>query len=140
MRRRLFQLGSTQLITVAAGILTVLTVCYIATYPNLDEMYVRLFKLERMERTYGFTYGNLAIDLPEGRYDVEGIVRVTAGGVFDRLGVRAGDRPFGDHCCGLLLMSSALDEAARGRASMFEVVRGEHDVRMITVPPRSPTH
>jgi hypothetical protein len=135
-RPGLFQLGSAQFLIVVAGIVTVLTVCYIATSPTSDEAYVRIFKLERMERAYGFKYGKLTIAFSGERYEVEGIVRVTAGGAFDQLGVRAGDRPFGYHCCGLLLMSSALDEATHGHESTFEVVSGEHDLRTITVPPR----
>jgi hypothetical protein len=91
------------------------------------------------QNRFGFQAG----DLIQGDEHAFMIQHVTAGGLFDKAGVRAGDVPVQFHP-GLDLFCYALDQATAGKASELTVINvqdladGWQRARVITIDPPSP--
>ena len=137
---RLLRLGAAQFAVLLAGLATVaLTVSVICSY-DLYDGYARV-AVRQFEQQYGFRTGRVLVPDDSGNVrETWGIAVVVSGGLFDRLGVRPGDRPFGYHCCGWAYLHDALSTASHGDPTEFEVVSGAgrsggpDAVRLIIVP------
>lgn len=135
---RLFRLGAAQFAVLLAGLVTVVLVVGIICSYDLYDAYARV-AVRQFEQQYGFRTGRVLVPDESGNgRDTWGIAVVVSGGLFDRLGVRPGDRPFGYHCCGWASLHHALSTASHGEPTEFEVVGGARTgpdvVRLIIMP------
>ena len=117
-----FSLGTTQLVAVVAGLLTIASVLCLMLAPEISEWDARV-QVKQFERAFGFTSGTVLVpDGNGGQFEVWGIVAVAVDGAFARAGVRGGDIPFGHHGFGAERVLYALIRATKGEPGQFEVV------------------
>lgn len=102
-----------------------LLVVWILFMPEVEEFYTREFLLPQIADRYGFSFGMVQVSRDGRSYMSPGIVSVTPGGAFARMGVRPGDMPFAFHGNGAASMYSALIVAERGQIADFDVVNAE---------------
>lgn len=137
---RLLCLGAAQFAVLLAGLVTIALTFGITCSYDFYDAYGRV-AVRQFEQRYGFRSGRVLVPDDSGNVrETWGIAMVESGGLFERLGVRPGDRPFGYHCCGWVYLHDALSMASHGEPAEFEVVntvgrRGGPDaVRLIIVP------
>lgn len=136
---QLLRLGAAQFAVLLAGLVTVALTFGITCSYDLYDTYARV-AVRQFEQQYGFRTGTVLVPDESGNLrESWGIAVVVSGGLFERLGVRPGDRPFGYHCCGWVYLHDALSMASRGEPTEFEVVNaagksaGPEAVRLITM-------
>jgi hypothetical protein len=135
-----FSLGTSELASVAAGLLTIGSIFCVTFAPDISEWNARV-EVRRLERAFGFTSGIVIVpDRNGGRLETWGIVTVTVGGPFARAGVRGGDVPFDDHGDGANSMLYALTLASGGEIGEFHVANAADwltadGLRSIELPP-----
>jgi hypothetical protein len=108
-----------------SGLGAVLVVLWIAFMPEVEEFYTREFLLPQIADQYGFQFGMVQVNRDGRSYMSPGIVSVTPGGAFARMGVRPGDMPFAFHGNSAVSMYSALMVAERGQIAEFDVVNAD---------------
>lgn len=144
MRDHLIRLGSSQLVIVGVGLLTVVFVAYEAEWPLWDDIHTRAYALPRMEERWGFRFGTIRVERDGGEY--YGIIGLTPDGRLARLGLRVHDMPVSFQIDGVpasLVLYRALLARERGERSTFYVVnvdewaggRGNLVVREIDLQP-----
>lgn len=143
MARSLIRLTSSHFFIVLAGLVTVLAVGWIVVMPAWEDLYAREFGLPRLEKQYRFRWGTVTITRDGVVEELEGIVSVSPGGDFAKMGVRQHDLPFAHHGYGAAWMYSALMAGEGGHHAEFEVINaddwagGDPRPRTIRVPPRN---
>ena len=136
-------LGSAQFAVLLAGLVTVALTFGITCSYDFYDAYART-AVRRFEQQYGFRTGRVLVPDDSGNVrETWGIAVVLPGGLFERVGVRPGDRPFGYHCCGWVYLHDALSTASHGEPTEFEVLNaagtsaGPDAVRLIIMPARN---
>jgi hypothetical protein len=136
-RLTLIRLGWQEWAVVIIGLAAVLAIVAVAAAYDWANLYAEQVGVRRFEVSLGFKWSTLRTNDPSLPTTTLGIVEVVPGGAFDRLGLRAGDVPFGHSGKGAYEMMLALRESARGRTGSFDAVN-VHDwrnsFRQITVP------
>src|SRR5829696_10582302 len=136
----LLRLGAAQFAVLLAGLVTIALTFGITCSYEFYDAYARV-AARRFEQQYGFRTGRVLVPEDSGNVrETWGIAVVVPGGLFERVGVRPGDRPFGYHCCGWVYLYDALSIASHGEPAEFEVVNaaatsaGPDVVRRIIMP------
>lgn len=137
---QLLRLGAAQFAVLLAGLVTVALTFGITFSYDFYDAYARV-AVRQFEQQYGFRTGRVLVPDDSGNLrETWGIAVVVSGGLFERLGVRPGDRPFGYHCCGWVYLHDALSMASHGEPTEFEVVNaagrsaGPDAIRLIIMP------
>jgi hypothetical protein len=139
------RLGWSQFAAVSAGLLGTwaLAVLVVRSPYEWAELYYRELVVPQRQARYGFRLGEVSA-VRDGRlyFQSKGIVEVSPGGAFSRIGVRVGDAPFGFHGGAFTMMHDALETAERGGFAAFQVLNvyeleaGLYGGRTIPVYPR----
>jgi hypothetical protein len=121
---RLVELGWSQFVIVAIGLVGVLVALAAAVLPSWDDTHVDRAAAQRFEVEWGFQGGSMSLHDGAGSESRRwGIVRVVPGGKLARIGVKDQDVPVdaAGRAGATAAFYQALQEASGGTAGVFHV-------------------